>query len=111
MIFRHDAEGLLIIDRTRTLKNFRLVFLPKFCFGGSSAHLGSDFRCSGSGSIPGGSMSSKQRLFQHTLLNVGSSCYFNSVLQVVASLPSFVLAIENNPKTKIMQTAHTVKHS
>ena len=49
---------------------------------------------------PGGSMSSKQRLFQHTLLNVGNSCYFNSVLQVVASLPLFVLAIEYTPQNQ-----------
>jgi ubiquitin C-terminal hydrolase len=46
---------------------------------------------------PGGSMSSKQCLFQHTRLNVGNACYFNSVLQVVASLPLFVLAIKNTP--------------
>jgi hypothetical protein len=49
---------------------------------------------------PGGSMSSKQCLFQHTLLNVGNTCYFNSVLQVVASLPLFVLAIENTPQNQ-----------
>jgi uncharacterized UBP type Zn finger protein len=33
-------------------------------------------------------------------LDVGNSCYFNSVLQVMASLPSFVLAIENTPKNQ-----------
>ncbi len=46
---------------------------------------------------PDGSMSSKQCLFQHIPLNVGNTCFFNSVLQVVASLQSFVLAIENTP--------------
>jgi hypothetical protein len=45
-------------------------------------------------------MSSKQRLFQHTLLDVGKSCYFNSVLHEVASLPLFVLAIENTPQSQ-----------
>ena len=33
MIFRHDAGGLLTIERTRTLENFRLVFRPKFGLG------------------------------------------------------------------------------
>jgi hypothetical protein len=32
--------------------------------------------------------------FQHTIKNVGNTCYFNSVLQVIVSLPSFVSSNE-----------------
>jgi hypothetical protein len=41
MIFRHDAGGLLTIERTRTLENFKLVLgrRPNF----ASAQLASDF--------------------------------------------------------------------
>jgi hypothetical protein len=36
-------------------------------------------------------------LFTHTLPNVGNTCFFNSVLQVIASIPSFVAEIEKAP--------------
>ncbi len=36
-------------------------------------------------------------LFTHTLPNVGNTCFFNSVLQVIASLSSFVAEIEKAP--------------
>jgi hypothetical protein len=36
-------------------------------------------------------------LFSHTLPNVGNTCFFNSALQTVASIPSLVAAIEAAP--------------
>jgi hypothetical protein len=36
-------------------------------------------------------------LFTHTLPNVGNTCFFNSVLQVIASISSFVAEIEKAP--------------
>jgi len=38
--------------------------------------------------------STRRRLFSRTLPNIGHTCFFNSVLQVIASIPSFVAEIE-----------------
>ncbi len=49
-------------------------------------------------SIPShGSSSGKQHLFRRTLLNVGNTCFFNSVIQVIASPPAFLAEIEQTP--------------
>jgi hypothetical protein len=49
---------------------------------------------------PGSSRSNKQHIFQHTLWNVGNTCYLNCVMQVIASLPSFVTEIERAPQNR-----------
>ncbi len=46
---------------------------------------------------PRGPSTGKQHLFRRTLPNVGNTCFFNSVLQVIASLPAFVTEIEQIP--------------
>ena len=46
---------------------------------------------------PRGTSTGKQQPFRRTLPNVGNTCFFNSVLQVIASLPAFVTEIEQIP--------------
>ena len=38
-----------------------------------------------------------RRIFTHTLLNFGNTCFFNSLLQLIASIPLFVDRIEREP--------------
>jgi hypothetical protein len=50
-------------------------------------------------SPPIASATNPQATFQYTLLNVRNTCFFNSVLQVIASLSTFVQAIVAEPLT------------